>query len=120
MTALLETTGLTAFYGDFQALFGVDIRVEAGETIAIIGANGAGKTTLMRAISGVLKSAADTITCRGEAIGAIGMTEPSAGSDLASIRTHAVRSGDDWQGTAPQRRTGWRRPVHRGSRCGSG
>ena len=71
MTALLETKGLTAFYGDFQALFGVDIRVEAGETIAIIGANGAGKTTLMRAISGVLKSAADTIHCRGEAIGAL-------------------------------------------------
>lgn len=71
MTALLETRGLTAFYGDFQALFGVDIRVEAGETIAIIGANGAGKTTLMRAISGVLKSAADTVTCHGEAIGAL-------------------------------------------------
>jgi branched-chain amino acid transport system ATP-binding protein len=71
MTALIETRGLTAFYGDFQALFGVDIRVEAGETIAIIGANGAGKTTLMRAISGVLKSAAETIHCRGEAIGAL-------------------------------------------------
>ncbi len=46
--ALFETRGLTAFYGDFQALFGVDITVDAGETIAIIGANGAGKATLMR------------------------------------------------------------------------
>ena len=48
MTALLETSGLTAFYGDFQALFGVDIRLDEAETVAIIGANGAGKTTLMR------------------------------------------------------------------------
>ncbi|MEM7043236.1 MAG: ABC transporter ATP-binding protein, partial [Pseudomonadota bacterium] len=35
--ALLETNGLTAFYGDFQALFGVDLNLAAGETVAIIG-----------------------------------------------------------------------------------
>ncbi len=68
--ALLETNNLTAFYGDFQALFGVDIAVQDGETIAIIGANGAGKTTLMRAISGVLASQNDAITFDGEAVGA--------------------------------------------------
>ena len=44
---LLETKGLTASYGDFQALFGVDIALNDAETVAIIGANGAGKTTLM-------------------------------------------------------------------------
>lgn len=71
MTALLETRGLKAFYGDFQALFGVNISVAEGETIAIIGANGAGKTTLMRAISGVLASEPDAIQCRGEPIGAL-------------------------------------------------
>lgn len=43
--ALLETEGLTAFYGDFQALYGIDMAVEEGETIAMIGANGAGKST---------------------------------------------------------------------------
>ena len=37
---LLEVRGLDAFYGDFQALFGLTIRVEAGETVALIGANG--------------------------------------------------------------------------------
>lgn len=65
----LETKGLTARYGDFQALFGVDIRLEPGETVAIIGANGAGKTTLMRSITGVLKNGREEIRHRGTAIG---------------------------------------------------
>ncbi|MBW8300500.1 MAG: ABC transporter ATP-binding protein [Hydrogenophaga sp.] len=69
MTSILETRGLTAFYGDFQALFGVDLRLEPGETIAVIGANGAGKSTMMRAIAGVLPSAADAIWHRGTPIG---------------------------------------------------
>lgn len=56
---LLTTQNLTAFYGDFQALFGVDIELNAGETITIIGANGAGKTSLMRSISGVLRNASE-------------------------------------------------------------
>ena len=45
---------LTAFYGDFQALYGVSIEVAEGETVAIIGANGAGKSTLLRSIAGLL------------------------------------------------------------------
>lgn len=69
--ALLQTKNLTAFYGDFQALFGVDTRLEAGETVAIIGANGAGKSTLMRSISGVLANEPGQVLFEGRAIGAL-------------------------------------------------
>jgi branched-chain amino acid transport system ATP-binding protein len=69
--ALLETTGLTAFYGDFQALFGVDVTLDADETIAIIGANGAGKSTLMRSIAGVLPGKAGHVRFDGEPIGGL-------------------------------------------------
>ena len=67
---LLSTHGLTAFCGDFQALFGVHLTLAAGETLAIIGANGAGKTTLMRALSGLLTSAPGTIRLDGAEVGA--------------------------------------------------
>ena len=40
--AMLETHDLTAFYGDFQAFFGITFTLDEGETVAIIGANGAG------------------------------------------------------------------------------
>ncbi|MEM1283753.1 MAG: ABC transporter ATP-binding protein [Pseudomonadota bacterium] len=67
--ALLATQNLTAHYGDFQALFGVDMMLEDGETVAIIGANGAGKTTLMRSIAGVLINGEDSVTLDGAPIG---------------------------------------------------
>jgi branched-chain amino acid transport system ATP-binding protein len=71
MVSLLETRGITAFYGDFQAVFGIDIALDAGETIAVIGSNGAGKSTLMRSIAGVIANRADMVLHRGEAIGAM-------------------------------------------------
>lgn len=71
MTALLTTTGLTAFYGDFQALFGIDLSVEQGEAVAVIGANGAGKSTLLRTICGLLPAIADRIRYRDDNIGSL-------------------------------------------------
>lgn len=69
--AMLSTHGLTAHYGQFQALFGVDITLDAGECVAIIGANGAGKTTLLRSLSGVLRNDPQSIRYRDEPIGAL-------------------------------------------------
>jgi branched-chain amino acid transport system ATP-binding protein len=68
---LLETRGLTANYGQFRALFGVDVAVAEGECVAIIGANGAGKSTLMRSISGVIRNEAGMVMHRGQPIGAL-------------------------------------------------
>ena len=69
--ALLTLSGLDAHYGDFQALYGLNMSVEPGEVIAIIGANGAGKTTLMRSISGLLKNRAEGIRYKSLPIGAL-------------------------------------------------
>src|SRR5579864_1493294 len=67
--ALLAVNALDAFYGDFQALFGVSLRIEAGQAVAIIGANGAGKSTLLKCIAGLLSSRRDALTFDGEPIG---------------------------------------------------
>ncbi len=68
---MLQTHALTASYGQFKALFGIDITVAPGECVAIIGANGAGKTTLLRSISGVLRNAPGMVMHKGTAIGAL-------------------------------------------------
>jgi branched-chain amino acid transport system ATP-binding protein len=66
---LLDIDRLDAFYGDFQALFGVSLRLRAGVIVAVIGANGAGKSTLLRSIAGLLKARPDAIRFGGAAIG---------------------------------------------------
>ncbi|ATG47072.1 ABC transporter ATP-binding protein [Celeribacter ethanolicus] len=72
---VLSIRNLTAFYGDFQALFGVDLTLRRGRALAIIGANGAGKSTLMRAITGILPSPAEAITLKDRPIGALSAPE---------------------------------------------
>jgi branched-chain amino acid transport system ATP-binding protein len=69
VSALLQTVGLTAAYGQFKALFGVDFEISKGECVAVIGANGAGKTTLMRSISGVLPNQPAMILHNGDQVG---------------------------------------------------
>jgi len=68
---ILEISGLDAFYGDFHALYGIDMQVNQGEVISVIGANGAGKTTLMRSVCGLLKNAHDSVRWQGQPIGAL-------------------------------------------------
>ncbi len=65
----LEISDLVAFYGDFQALFGISLHIEAGECVAIIGANGAGKSTLLRSVTGLLPVTAESVRFEGAAIG---------------------------------------------------
>ena len=67
--SLLALNALDAHYGDFQALYGVDMSIERGEVVSIIGANGAGKTTLMRSISGLTWNDPAQVVFDGQPIG---------------------------------------------------
>ncbi len=82
--AFLQIEGLNAHYGDFQALYGIDMHLSEGEVLAIIGANGAGKTTLMRSISGLMANTSQQIHYRGDAIGAL-RADQVAGKGIALV-----------------------------------
>ena len=73
--SLLQTRSLRAFYGDFQALFDIDVAVDEGDTIAVIGANGAGKTTFLRAVAGVLPCGDEMVMFDGRPIGGLSAHE---------------------------------------------
>jgi branched-chain amino acid transport system ATP-binding protein len=63
--ALLEVSGLAVAYGRVEALHGVDLRVEEGQIVALVGANGAGKSTLLRTVSGLLRPRKGTVRFQG-------------------------------------------------------
>ena len=65
---MLEVRNLTVNYGVITALHEVSLTVQQGDIVTLIGANGAGKTTTLRAISGLLKAKAGTISYQGEPI----------------------------------------------------
>ena len=69
MTALLNVTALDAFYGDFQALFGINLELHAGEAVAVIGANGSGKSTLLKSLAGLVRNRPVAIRLAGQNIG---------------------------------------------------
>jgi branched-chain amino acid transport system ATP-binding protein len=73
---LLSIRGVTAFYGRVQALKGVDLDVNAGEIVALIGANGAGKSTLMMTVCGNPRAHEGVITF--------------AGRDITRLPTHEI------------------------------
>ncbi|WP_428536394.1 ABC transporter ATP-binding protein [Rhodopila sp.] len=76
MTALLALSGVTAFHGSIQALRGIDLTVEQGEIVTLIGANGAGKSTLMMTICGNPRARSGRIV--------------HAGEDITQWPTHAI------------------------------
>ena len=63
--SLLSIQELSAFYGNFQALFGVSLEVAEGETVAVIGSNGAGKTTLLKLLALLTRPSFGTLTIAG-------------------------------------------------------
>ncbi len=73
---MLEVRGLDAFYGDAQALWGVDLDVGVGETVSIVGSNGAGKTTLVNSVAGIHRARRGKIAV--------------AGVELTTLPAHAV------------------------------
>jgi branched-chain amino acid transport system ATP-binding protein len=68
---MLRLRGVCAGYGSFQALFDIDLEVNAGETVAVIGPNGAGKTTLLRVISRLIDASAGQIELEGRQLNGI-------------------------------------------------
>jgi branched-chain amino acid transport system ATP-binding protein len=76
MTALLSVRGVKAYYGNIIALKGVDVDVDQGEIVTLIGANGAGKSTLMMTIFGKPRAREGTITF--------------AGRDITALPTHEI------------------------------
>ncbi len=68
MSALLEVSGLEVHYGGIQAVKGIDLRVNQGELVTLIGANGAGKTSTLKALAGLLRPAAGQIRFAGQSL----------------------------------------------------
>ena len=65
---MLEVKGLRVSYGGISAVKGIDLEVQAGERVTLIGANGAGKTTTLKALAGLLRPAAGSIHYNGDDI----------------------------------------------------
>lgn len=68
---MLTVEGLRSRYGRIEVLHGIDLTVESGEIVTVVGANGAGKTTLLRCLSGVQPVSGGSITFRGEDLAAL-------------------------------------------------
>jgi branched-chain amino acid transport system ATP-binding protein len=65
-TPFLEISGLQGWYGESHVLHGVDLRVEEGEIVTLLGRNGAGRTSTLRAVMGLIGSRRGSIRVRGQ------------------------------------------------------
>ena len=70
-STMLHAQGITAAYGDAQALFGIDFSMQAGEIVALIGANGAGKSTFLKTLTGLLPMKSGSLTFDGQSLNQI-------------------------------------------------
>lgn len=107
--AAIEAVKLTKKYGDLTALAPLDLRIESGERVCLVGSNGSGKTTLLRLVSGLLDKSEGSVTVFDVDAGSIDARarvsylpdEPVLYDDL-SVREHLEYLGplsgaDDWQ-----------------------
>ena len=81
---LLTVDGIDVAYGDFQVLWGAELRVEVGEIVCVLGPNGAGKSTLMNTISGLLSPRAGRIAFLGERLDGL-PAHRAAGRGIAHV-----------------------------------
>ncbi len=82
--AMLKIQNLTSHYGRIQALHGVDLEVNEGELVALVGGNGAGKTTLLRTISGLQDASGGSVTFEGNDITNM-VANKRVGLDIAQV-----------------------------------
>jgi branched-chain amino acid transport system ATP-binding protein len=74
--SLLEVSGLHSYYGDSHILFGVSLRVERNEVVALLGRNGAGKSTTLKSLMGVVRPRAGSVRLDGV--------------EIAGMKSHAI------------------------------
>ncbi|MCB1363685.1 MAG: ABC transporter ATP-binding protein, partial [Rhodobacteraceae bacterium] len=87
---MLQIEGLTSRYGRIEVLHEIDLEVQSGEIVSVVGANGAGKTTLLRCLSGVQPVSGGKVTFRGSDITtvpahrrtALGLTQSPEGRQI--------------------------------------
>ncbi len=84
---LLSVTNLSASYGKIQALRQVNLHVEAGEFVAVIGANGAGKTTLLKTLSGLMQPQGGHVQLAGKSLNGLS-AETRVGQGIALVPEH--------------------------------
>ena len=76
MNALFELQSADVRFGRFQALAGVNLRIQAGESVALVGANGSGKSTLLRVLHGLIQPTAGSLQCDARATQAMLFQRP--------------------------------------------
>ena len=79
---VLEISGLSARYGHYDVLKGIDLTVREGEVVGLLGPNGAGKTTTLRAIMGLMRRRRGSIRIAGQE--SIGWPAHQAGRGLVA------------------------------------
>ncbi len=74
-SSLVDVRGLVVRYGGIAAVQGVDLRIDAGEAVAIVGPNGAGKTSLLSAIAGIVRPSAGTVEVGGRPLAGLALSD---------------------------------------------